>query len=118
MKLLTKANKQKLVANYEQNLVHILDDGNTDDLKPVVKLFNPCGAATWLITELNPETNIMFGLCYLGMGSPEIGDVSLDELQEFKGVFGLGIERDIHWEAEKTLGEYATEARQRGSINV
>jgi hypothetical protein len=34
------------------------------DYYPVVKLFNPVGAATWLITEMDPdEPDILFGLC-------------------------------------------------------
>ena len=118
MKLLTSAQRATLIKNHEVNVAAILKDGNTVDFKPVVKLFNPCGAATWLITELDPTINIMFGLCDIGLGFPEIGEVSLDELTEYKNAWGLGIERDIHWEAEKTLSEYATEARSRGCINV
>jgi hypothetical protein len=118
MKLLTKALREKLIKNNNVNLAAILKDGNTTDFKPVVKLFNPVGAATWLISELDPETNNMFGLCYLGYGSPELGYVSLDELTEVELPFNLGIERDITWEADRTLSVYADEARQRGTINV
>lgn len=87
-------------------------DGETIDFKPVVKLFNPCGAATWLLTELDPEEpDIAFGLCDLGMGSPELGSVRISELDDYKGPLGIGIERDIHFDADKTLSEYAEEAR-------
>jgi len=34
----------------------------------------------------------------------ELGTFSLDELQDFRGKFGLGIERDLHFK-EKTLKE-------------
>ena len=73
------------------------------DFKPVVKLFNPCGAATWLLTELDPdEPDIAFGLCDLGMQCAELGSVSISELESYRGRLGLGIERDRHWTPKKT----------------
>ena len=85
--------------------------------KPIVKLFNPVGAATWLIASVDPnDPDITFGLCDLGMGCPELGSVSIEELSNVKGPLNLGIERDIHWQADKTLGEYADEARQHRRI--
>ncbi len=107
MKLFTKAQEAKLRANF----------GVDKDHKPVVKLFNPCGAATWLLTELSPH-GIAFGLCDLGFGSPELGYVDLQEIQSVRLPFGLGIERDLHFKATKTVGEYANEARQSGSIQA
>ena len=86
------------------------------DPKPVVKLFNPCGAQTWLLTEIEPKTNSAFGLCDLGMGSPELGYVSIDELAKLKLYFDMKIERDIHFEAHMTISEYADRARETGSI--
>ena len=86
-------------------------DGKTIDFKPVVKLFNPCGAATWLLTELDPdEPDIAFGLCDPGMGCPELGSVRISELEEYKGRLGIGIERDLYFRADKTLSAYAEEA--------
>jgi len=34
-------------------------------------------AATWLLTEVDPEdpTTFVYGLCKLGMGEPKIGSV-------------------------------------------
>lgn len=116
MKLLTKALTEKLLANGRLNAAHVEEDGNTEDLEPVVKFFNPCGAATWLITEMDEDEDRMFGLCDLGFGTPELGYVSLSELASVKCGFGLGIERDIWFEAEKTLAEYAAEARETGRI--
>jgi hypothetical protein len=87
------------------------------DPKPLVKLFNPVGSATWLIASVDPDNpDLAFGLCDLGMGCPELGSVSIEELSNIKGPLNLGIERDIHWQANKTLGEYATEARQHQHI--
>ena len=118
MKLLTKVLTAKLIKNFEENQKTINVDGSTTDFKPVVKFFNPCGAATWLITELDPDTNIMVGLCDLGMGFTELGDVSLDELRSVRLSFGLGIERDLHFTADKTLSQYAADARREGSITA
>ena len=67
-------------------------------------MFNPIGIGTWYLSELNPETNIAFGLCCLGY--KELGYVNLDELLEFKGKLGLGIERDKFFKSNKyTLNE-------------
>jgi hypothetical protein len=107
MKLLTKANIAALAANAE-----IAEE----DRKPVVKFFDPTGAATWLISE--KDGDLMFGLCDLGMGSPELGYVSLEELKSVKGAFGLGIERDLYFTADKTLGKYADAARAAGKIEA
>lgn len=104
MKLLTKALRDKLLANGA-----LAAEDDAPDRKPVVKFFNPTGSGTWLFTELDADGDTLFGLCDLG--EPELGYQSLKELSEFRGRFGLGIERDLHFKATKTLAEYATEAR-------
>lgn len=116
MKLLTKAIREKMITNGRaQDAVRGTED--EIDFKPVVKLFNPCGAATWLLTELDPdEPDIAFGLCDLGMQSPELGSVLISELESLRGPFGLGIERDIHWTPKQTLLGYAREAWKAGRI--
>jgi hypothetical protein len=111
MKLLTAAIERKLRANSK------LPASKKADLKPALKLFNPAGAATWLITELDDD-GIMFGLCDLGLGEAELGNVSLAELSEFRGRFGLGIERDAWFKPNKTLAEYADSARLVGRIEA
>ena len=78
---------------------------------PVVKLFNPCGAATWLISAIEPDDpDILFGLCDLGLGFPELGSVRLSELESVRGRLGLGIERDLYFEAKYPLIVYAEAA--------
>ena len=86
------------------------------DRKPVVKYFNPAGSATWLISEIDDDGDLLFGLCDLGMGQPELGYVSLSELKTVKGPLGLGIERDLYWSADRTLSEYAKDAGKVGYI--
>ncbi len=50
-------------------------------------------------------------LCDLGQGFPELGYVSLAELQSVRGPFGLQVERDLHFTASKPISAYAREAR-------
>ena len=97
MKLLTKIIKEKMVKN------HNSQDG-TKDFKAILKLFDPTGASTWYLSELDPETNIAFGLCDLGVGCAELGFVSLNELSTLKVKMGLGIERDLYF-TPKTFEE-------------
>ena len=58
-------------------------------------------SGTWLLSELDPEypDECAFGLADLGFGTPESGSIGLLELTEYRGPFGLGIERDIHFTA-------------------
>jgi len=116
MKLLTKTIRDQMIANGKaQDAVRGTED--EIDFGPVVKLFNPCGAATWLLTELDSEDpDIAFGLCDLGMGCAELGSVRISELESVRGPFGIGIERDIHWRPKKTLLAYAREAWKAGRI--
>ena len=89
------------------------------DPAPVVKLFTPDAGATWLLTEIDPDDHDhAFGLCDLGLGAPELGWVSLQELATLRGRLGLPIERDLHFRAEKRLSAYAREARLAGRISV
>lgn len=114
MKLLTKAIEEKLIKNYRANA----ETGGSIDFKPVVKFFGG-GACTWLITEYNPEERMFFGLCDLGMGFPEMGYVSRDELEALRfPPFRLPVERDAHTTFEKTLSQYADEAREKGRIEA
>jgi hypothetical protein len=89
------------------------------DHPPVVKLFMPDGAATWLINEVDPDDpDRLFGLCDLGLGFPELGYVSLSEISALRGRLGLPVERDQHFVATKPLSMYADEARAAGRIGA
>ena len=106
-KLITDEQRAQLLANGRQSL-----DNDDFDPPPVVKLFTPDAGATWLITEIDPEDrDRAFGLCALGHGFPELGYVSLAELQTVRGRLGLPVERDLHFIATKAISAYAREAR-------
>tara|TARA_R110000737_G_scaffold270793_4_gene277970 strand:+ start:961 stop:1323 length:363 start_codon:yes stop_codon:yes gene_type:complete len=118
MQLLTQDQRAQLAANYATNhdpATGFEVDAPVDHL-PVVKFFNPCSSGTWLFSMMAPG-DVLYGLCDLGWGCPELGDMSLDEMAAVKiKPFGLGIERDRHFTANKTLGAYAAEAREAGHI--
>jgi len=86
------------------------------DPAPVLKLFNPLGAATWLATELGEDGDTLFGLADLGFGCPELGYFSLSEIASVRLPFGLGIERDIGFETPFPLSRWTDAARRAGSI--
>ena len=107
MILLTDDLRDLLLANGRQRDV---------DHVPVVKFFDPLGAGTWLATELDADNDTLFGLADLGFGCPELGSFSVSELTSVRLPFGMGIERDILFEATFPLSVYAEAARQAGSI--
>ncbi len=105
MLLITKEHEKKLKAAYGK-----------DSGKPIVKLFGG-GAFTWLISQMYPDGDTLYGLCDIGQGTPEIGCVSLSELKSLKfPPFGLGVERDLYFSPDKSLIKYYEEARQAGYI--
>lgn len=110
MKLLTKENEIKMRRNWDESQEKCCDHA------PVVKLFYPGGAATWLLSELSDDGDTAFGLCDIGHGEAELGYVSIGELAEFRGRLGLQIERDLYFHPSKTLSEYAAEAKKAGYI--
>ena len=86
------------------------------DPSPVLKLFSPVGAGTWLATELCGDSDTLFGLADLGFGCPELGYFSLRELVAVRLPFGLRIERDRGFSTSVALSRWAEEARRTGSI--
>lgn len=110
--ILSEADRTALLANGVKTR-----DGIDHDPLPVVKLFTPDGACTWLLSELDPdEPDLAFGLCDLGLGYPELGSVLLSELDALRGPLGLPIERDLHFWPDKTLSAYADAAIDAGRI--
>ena len=118
MKLILKEQKKKLKANWPL--------GGKEP--PVVKIFNPTGASTWLIHSMDPnDEDTLFGLCDHGFGFPELGYVSLAELQEVRPnvriiingrtlKMPIFLERDLHFRPTHSLAIYAEAARAESGI--
>ena len=116
MKLLTDAQRDQLIKNGREQ-ADVKGTSAERDFRPVVKLFYPAGAATWLLTEIDPdEHDIAWGLCDLGMGFPEFGTVSLAELESFRGKAGLRIERDLYFTAKAPISRYIEASMEAGTI--
>jgi Protein of unknown function (DUF2958) len=85
MTLITKQQTEQLLANG----IAALEAGRAGlhfDPKPVVKLFTPHSYGRWLLTEIDPvHTDRAYGLCDSGHGLPELGFVSLRDLENIHG---------------------------------
>ena len=89
MKLLTK--------EIEARFKKVGSQEETKDPIVIAKFFNPTGAGTWLCTEYDPVEKLFFGFVQIfGDSCDEWGYFGLEELENIKGQFGLGIERDIN----------------------
>lgn len=117
MKLMTKDLQRRLEDNHRLTQRCNKERGSVPDHKPVLKVFNPSGAAVWLFTEFDGD-DTLFGLCDLGMGCPEVGYASLKELESLKGPLGLPMERDRWFKASKTLNQYREDAALAGRVRA
>ena len=112
MNLIPEDIRVQLLANGRRSLVEA-----EFDAVPVVKLFTPDAGATWLLTDMDPQdADRAFGLCDLGLGFPEMGWLSISEVQSVRGPLGLHVERDLHFRADKPISAYAREAHLAGRI--
>lgn len=109
---LTQDLYDRLLANgKEQQALSERDEWK--DHVPVVLLFLPGTGCRWLLTEVNPDDpKIAFGLCDLGMGFPEQGSVSLEELADLRNPFGQKVEREKSFRTDRTLGDLTDLAQQ------
>lgn len=116
MLLITSAQRLQLITNAKATRDAEQRDETVDHF-PVVKLFTSAAGCTWLLTELRlDDADSAFGLCDLGQGCPELGYVSLREIASLRGTLGVSVERDLHFEADRTISAYAVLARERGRI--
>ncbi|MGF7150084.1 hypothetical protein FHS96_003742 [Sphingomonas zeicaulis] len=116
MIILPPAIRDALRANDGLRLAAMARGLSEPDPVPILRLFNPLGAATWLATELALDGDTLFGLADLGFGCPELGSFSLREILGLRLPFGLGIERDIAFSTDHPLSDWADAARRAGSI--
>ena len=94
MKLLTKAILDKFNKIWSQE--------EEEDPIIVAKFFNPTGAGAWYASEYSEEDKTFFGyVSIFGDYNDEWGSFTLEQLESFKWKFGLGIERDAHFDPKK-----------------
>tara|TARA_R100000808_G_scaffold24311_1_gene55700 strand:- start:478 stop:789 length:312 start_codon:yes stop_codon:yes gene_type:complete len=84
MELLTKSIKKEAEKQFE--------NGSDFSQKVVAKFFDPVGSWTWYLMNKDPESGYCWGIVD-GM-AVEMGSFMIEELEEYTGHFGLGIERD------------------------
>jgi hypothetical protein len=91
MKLFNKAIDNKLFKQYALG-------SDLSKQEVVAKIFNPQGAQSWFILNSDPEDpDYLWAIVDLGYGA-EIGSVSRNELESYRGRFGLGFERDLSFD--------------------
>ena len=77
----------------------------------ICKFFNPTGSGTWYASEYDEDSRIFFGyVSIFGDWNDEWGSFSLDELESYRGNFGVGIERDLYFD-EKRISEVVPSAK-------
>lgn len=93
----------------ESDKLPTIADLRDDDLAVArVKLFDPTSSWTWYIAAYDPDTREAYGLT---QGHElEEGYISMAEIVEHRGRFGLPVERDLHW-FPRTLREIRQEAK-------
>ena len=116
MKLLTDQQRAQLLAN-GQAARQAQQKGTDTDPRPVVKLYIPDGYGRWLLTEMDPlEFDRAYGLCDLGIGRPELGYVSLSELEDEARKLPYPVKPDPRFVADRPLSAYTAVAYARGLI--
>lgn len=95
MKLMTK--------QLEHRFAQVGCQAESNDPLIIAKFFNPTGAGTWYASEFDPKTRTFFGyVSIFGDWNDEWGSFSLEELENYRGMFGLGIERDLYFNEQKS----------------
>jgi hypothetical protein len=105
------AARARLTANFERRIA----DPDFDPL-PVVRLFNPAGRAVWLVAELFPADDTLYGIADLGFGCPELGTFSISEIAAVPLPLGLRIACDLAFVPAHGLSLWAVASRLGGSI--
>jgi hypothetical protein len=88
MKLMTKE-----ISEQAQQQYHF---GSGMEQMIVAKFFDPTGSWSWFLMNQDPsDPNYLWGI--VKGFEIEMGSFSLQELQDFRGRFGIGIERDLYF---------------------
>ena len=90
MKLFTKAIEKKA-----QEQFHLGSDMEKQIV--VAKFFNSTGIGNWYLMNQSPDDpDYLWGV--VDLYEIEVGSFSKSELENYVGVYGLGIERDLYFE--------------------
>lgn len=101
--------RARLIENGARTASHASHDPH-----PVVRLYTPDAAASWLLTELDPDDpDLAYGLCDLGLGAPRLDHVRLSQLA---ALADDAVMCDTGFVARQPLSAYLREARERGAI--
>jgi hypothetical protein len=111
MPFLTEAQRRQMLANAIARA-----RGEAIDPHPVVKLHTLDAGAVWLLTDLGADGDRAYGLCDAGIGSAELGYVSLAALEAMRGPRGMRVTSDPHFKARQSLSAYAAEAEREGAL--
>jgi hypothetical protein len=88
MKLLTEKIKKKAKEQYQYG-------SDIDKQDVVAKFFNPMGAGTWYLLNMDKDEDYAWGI--VDLMELEMGSFSMKELQSIKLPLGLTIERDLYF---------------------
>lgn len=94
--LLTPRQIKKLPNLYDR------ENDDPDQVEIPVKFFDPNSNWTWYLIEVN-EDGTCFGL--VDGIERELGYWQMSELERIQGKWGVGIERDSHWNPKTTLAQ-------------
>ncbi len=115
-KLITTAQMRRLQRQWAEREQARLG-GRDYDPQPILKLFTPDAGATWLIAALSPDGRTAWGVCDLGLGFVEIGELDMAELRAVRGRLGLPIERDRWFTPSTTLHGYRIHGVSTGRLS-
>lgn len=118
MKLITKAQRQRMMVNHRNNDT-LNDEVISLHCEPVVKIIDNRGKIIALLTDIDPDyTHHGFGLT--DCGGLELGFFDIESFEEpvDRKAHSLAprYRRDRHWRADETLSEYAAIAFEAGRI--
>lgn len=88
MQLMTKEIADQLQRQYPMG-------SDVDQQLVIAKFFDPCGSWTWYAMNMSEDGDYIWGI--VKGFAIEMGSFSLSELQNYKGRWGLGIERDLYF---------------------
>jgi hypothetical protein len=116
-KLITTAQMRRLQRQWVER-EHARLAGGEYDPQPILKLFTPDAGATWLIAALSPDGRTAWGVCDLGLGFVEIGELDMAELRAVRGRLGLPVERDRWFTPSTTLNGYRIHGVSAGRLSA